>query len=82
MSTIVSPIEFHAHTDDTIGNMMETGTIVTVAHPDGRDFVLAPGSEWRSMVESAYLTSTTNNRIALAQSLKEADQGATVDVDL
>ena len=48
----------------------------------GRHFVLVPGSEWRSMDETAYLTSTAANRAALSQSLKEAEDGRTVEVEL
>lgn len=54
--------------------------VVTLA--DGRNFVLVPGSEWQSMDETAYLTSSAANRAALSQGLKEAEGGRTVEIEL
>lgn len=57
----------------------EETVVVTLA--DGRNFVLVPGSEWQSIDETAYLTSTAANGAALSQSLKEAEGGRTVEVE-
>lgn len=40
------------------------------------------GSEWQSMDETAYLTSSAANHAALSQSLKEAEDGRTVEIEL
>lgn len=82
MTTAVSLKEFRAHTDDIIDTVVEGEETVIVTLADGRKFVLVPGAEWQSMDETAYLTSTANNRAALAQSLNEAASGKTVEVDL
>ena len=82
MTTAVSIKEFRAHTDEIIDTVIESDETVIVTLADGRNFVLVPGAEWRSMDETSYLMSTEGNRVALAQSLREAAEGKTVEVDL
>lgn len=82
MTTAVSLKEFRARTDEILDTVIEGEEIVIVTLADGRKFVLVPGAEWQSMDETAYLTSTAANRAALAQSLKEAADGKTFEIDL
>lgn len=82
MTTAVSMKEFRAKTDEVLDTVIEGGETVIVTLADGRKFVLVPGAEYESLDETSYLTSTTANRAALSQSLKEASEGKTVEVDL
>ena len=82
MATAVSVDEFRARIDDIIDTVVNGEEAVVVTLADGRKFVLVPGGEWQSMVETSYLSSTANNRAALSQSLQEAVKGHTVEVDL
>ena len=82
VTTAISLKEFRAHTDEIIDTVVESEETVIVTLADGRKFVLVPGAEWQSMDETSYPASTANNRAALAQSLTEAAQGKTVEVDL
>jgi antitoxin YefM len=78
----VSITEYRNRTDEILDAVIEGEETVVVTLADGRNFVLVPGSEWQSMDETAYLTSTAANRAALPQSLKEAEDGRTVEVEL
>ncbi len=82
MTTAVSLKEFRAKTDEILDSVIEGEETVIVTLADGRKFALVPGAEWQSLDETAYLTSTPENRAALAQSLKEVAEGKTVEVDL
>ncbi len=82
MTTAVSLKEFRAKTDEILDAVIEREETVIVTLADGRKFALVPGAEWQSMDETAYLTSTAENRAALSQSLKEAAEGKTIEVDL
>ena len=82
MATAVSLNEFRARVDDIIDTVVNGEEAVVVTLADGRKFVLVPGGEWQSMVETSYLSSTANNRAALVQSLHEALEGHTVEVEL
>lgn len=82
MTTAVSLKEFRDHTDEIIDTVVESEETVIVTLADGRKFVLVPGAEWQSMDETSYLTSTAENRAALTQSLKEAVEGKTFEIDL
>ena len=82
MTTAVSIAEFRSRTDEILDAVIEGEETVIVTLTDGRKFVLVPAAEWQSMDETAYLTSTAANRAALAQSLKEAEEGRTVEVNL
>ena len=82
MTTAVSLMEFRAKTDEILDTVIEGEETVIVTLTDGRKFALVPGAEWQRMDETSYLTSTPENRTALAQSLKEVAEGKTVEVDL
>jgi len=82
MTTAISISEFRRRTDEILDTVIEGEETVIVTLADGRKFVLVPGAEWQSMDETAYLTSTAANRAALTQSLKEAEEGRTVEVNL
>lgn len=83
MTITVSITEYRNRTDEILDAVIEGEETVVVTLADGRNFVLVPGSEWHSsMDETAYLTSTAANRAALSQSLKEAEDGRTVEVEL
>lgn len=82
MTTAISIAEFRKRTDEILDIVIEGEETVIVTLTDGRKFALVPGTEWQSMDETAYLTSTAANRAALAQSLKEAADGHTVEVEL
>ena len=82
MTTAISLKEFRAKTDEILDTVIEGEETVIVTLADGRKFALVPGAEWQSMDETSYLTSTVANRAALLQSLKEAAEGKTVEVDL
>ncbi len=82
MTTAISIAEFRKRTDEILDIVIEGEETVIVTLTDGRKFALVPGAEWQSMDETAYLTSTAANRAALAQSLKEAAEGRTVEVEL
>ena len=82
MTITVSITEYRNRTDEILDAVIEGEETVVVTLADGRNFVLVPGPEWRSMDETAYLTSTAANRAALLQSLKEAEEGRIVEVEL
>jgi antitoxin YefM len=82
MTTAVSIKEFRAKTDEILDTVVESQETVIVTLPDGRKFALVPGSEYESWDETAYLTSTDANRSALAQGVREANEGKTVQVKL
>lgn len=82
MTTAISLKEFRAKTDEILDTVIEGEETVIVTLADGRKFALVPGVEWQSMDETSYLTSTAENRAALSQSLKEAAEGKTIEVDL
>lgn len=82
MTTAISITEFRNRTDEILDTVIEGEETVIVTLADGRKFVLVPGAEWQSMDETAYLTSTAANRAALTQSLKEAAEGRTIEVNL
>ena len=82
MTTAVSITEFRNRTNEILDAVVEGEETIIVTLDDGRKFVLVPGPEWQSMDETAYLTSTTANRAALAQSLREAAEGRTVEIEL
>ncbi len=82
MTTAISLKEFRAKTDEILDAVIEGEETVIVTLADGRNFALVPGAEWQSMDEMSYLTSTAANRVALSQSLKEAADGKTIEVDL
>jgi prevent-host-death family protein len=77
----VSITEYRKRTDEILDAVIAGEETVAVTLADGRNFVLVPGSERQNMEETAYLTSTAANRAALSQSLKEAEDGRTVEVD-
>jgi prevent-host-death family protein len=82
MTTAVSIREFRAKTDEILDTVVESQETVIVTLADGRKFVLVPGAEYESLDETSYLTSTAANRAALAQGVREANEGKTVEVDL
>lgn len=82
MTITVSITEYRNRTDEILDTVIEGEETVVVTLADGRNFVLVPGPEWRSMDETAYLTSTAANRGALLQSLKEAEEGRIVEAEL
>ncbi len=82
MTSAVSPKEFQAKTDEILDTVIEGEETVIVTLADGCNFALVPGAEWQSMDESSYLTSTAANRAALSQSLREAAEGKTIEIDL
>ncbi|MGH8575547.1 MAG: type II toxin-antitoxin system Phd/YefM family antitoxin [Gammaproteobacteria bacterium] len=82
MTITVSITEYRNRTDEILDAVIEGEETVIVTLADDRNFVLVPGPEWRSMDETAYLTSTAANRAALLQSLKEAEEGRIVEVEL
>ena len=82
MATALSLNEFRARVDDIIDTVVNGEEAVVVTLADGRKFVLILSDEWQSMVETSYHSSTANNRAALVQSLHEALEGHTVEVEL
>lgn len=82
MTTAVSLKEFRAKTDEILDTVIEGEETVIVTLADGRKFALVPGAEWQSMDETSFLTSTAANRAALSQSLKEAAEGKTTELNL
>lgn len=82
MTTAVSIKEFRAKTDEILDTVVEGQETVIVTLADGRKFALVPGAEYESLDETSYLTSTAANRAALAQGVREANDGKTVEVDL
>ena len=82
MATAVSVDEFRARIDDIIDTVVNGEESVVVTLADGRKFVLILSDEWQRMIETSYLSSTANNRAALVQSLHEALEGHTVEVEL
>lgn len=82
MASAVPITELRNRTDEILDAVIDREEGVIVILPDGRKFVLLPDPEWQSMDETAYLTSTAINRVALSQSLEEAAEGRTVVVDL
>lgn len=82
ISSNISLTEFRAHTDEILDTVIEGEETVIVTFADGRKLVLVPGTEWQGMSEPAYLTSTAANRVALEESLKEAAEGKTLELDL
>ena len=82
MTTAVSLKEFRANTDEILDTVIEGQETVIVTLVDGRKFVLMPGAEYASLDETSYLTSTSANREALAQGIREANEGKTVEVEL
>ena len=82
MTITVSVTEYRNRTDEILDAVIEGEETVVVTLADGRNFVLVPGSEWQSIDETTYLTSSAANRAALLQSLKEAEGGRTVEIKL
>ena len=82
MTTAVSIKEFRAKTDEILDTVVEGQETVIVTLADGRKFALVPGAEYESLDETSYLTSTAANRAALAQGVREANEGKTIEVDL
>jgi len=82
MTTAVSITEFRNRTNEILDAVVEGEETIIVTLDDGRKFVLVPGPEWQSMDETAYLTSTTANRAALTQSLREAAERRTIELEL
>jgi prevent-host-death family protein len=78
----VSITGYRNRTDETLDAVIKGEETVVVTLADGRKFVLVPVSEWQSMDETAYRTSSAANRAALSQSLKEAEGGRTVEIEL
>jgi len=82
MTSAVFITEFRNRADEILDAVIEGEETVIVTLRDACKFVLVPGTEWQSMDETAYLTSTAVNRVALSQSLEEVAERRTVEAEL
>ncbi|MCF6346873.1 MAG: type II toxin-antitoxin system Phd/YefM family antitoxin [Flavobacteriaceae bacterium] len=65
---------------DLVTDSLETIVIPRSNEDDG--IVIMPLSEYNSLIETNYLTSTENNRARLSHSLKEIENNDLIETDL
>lgn len=82
MVTAIPFDEFRARIDEVLDTVIETEETVIVVMKDGRKVVLLPERQYASLDETSYLVSTMANRTALAQGMREANEGKMSDVNL
>ena len=72
--------QFRKHLTET-AYLAECGP-VTITRADGKNLVLLSESEYSSILETLYLTSSAENARILKASIAEADRGEFVEVEL
>lgn len=74
--------KFRQHLKEFLDNIFTTRTPLYVKRVRGEDVVVLSKSDYESMEETLYLLSSENNRNHLVESMKQAEQGETITVDM
>ena len=82
MSAAITIEDLQSNAEQVLRNVVESEETALVTLPDGRAVAIVPDVDFQICDETAYLNSTPENRAALAESLKQAEEGKTVQVEL